>query len=146
MIRNVPLTAVQAAVYKVLRKRISGYNVYDDSTPFEDGELVDSRYLVIGETTGKPSSAKRDCPVWEVTVNINAFSNYHGKKELDEMLDDIVQVLTGSAELEQIEIVGYYFHGLEIDMVEAFKEEYEDGTVWQHGVVRVIVKVEQKEM
>ena len=31
-------------------------------------------------------------------------------------------------------------------MVEAFKEEYEDGTVWQHGVVRVIVKVEQKEM
>ena len=68
------------------------------------------------------------------------------EKELDEMLDDIVQVLTGSAELEQIEIAGYYFHGLEIDMVEAFKEEYEDGTVWQHGVVRVIVKVEQKEM
>ena len=134
MIRNVPLTAVQAAVYKALSSNIRGYNVYDDSTPFEDGELVDSRYLVIGETTGKPSSAKRDCPVWEVTVNINAFSNYHGKKELDEMLDDIVQVLTGSAELEQI------------DMVEAFKEEYEDGTVWQHGVVRVIVKVEQKEM
>lgn len=104
MIRNVPLTAVQAAVYKALSSNIRGYNVYDDSTPFEDGELVDSRYLVIGETTGKPSSAKRDCPVWEVTVNINAFSNYHGKKELDEMLDDIVQVLTGSAELEQIEI------------------------------------------
>lgn len=62
------------------------------------------------------------------------------------MLDDIVQVLTGSAELEQIEITDYYFHGLEIDMVEAFKEEYEDGSVWQHGVVRVIVKVEQKEM
>ena len=112
MIRNVPLTAVQAAVYKALSSNIRGY----------------------------------DCPVWEVTVNINAFSNYHGKKELDEMLDDIVQVLTGSAELEQIEIAGYYFHGLEIDMVEAFKEEYEDGTVWQHGVVRVIVKVEQKEM
>lgn len=146
MIRNVPLTAVQAAVYKALSSNIRGYNVYDDSTPFEDGELVDRRYLVIGETTGKTSSAKRDCPVWEVTVNINAFSNYHGKKELDEMLDDIVQVLTGSAELEQIEIAGYYFHGLEIDMVEAFKEEYEDGTVWQHGVVRVIVKVEQKEM
>lgn len=80
MIRNVPLTAVQAAVYKVLNRCISGYNVYDDSTPFEDGELVDSRYLVISETTGKPSSAKHDCPVWEVTVNINAFSNYHGKK------------------------------------------------------------------
>ncbi|MEI3066363.1 hypothetical protein [Phascolarctobacterium faecium] len=41
MIRNVPLTAVQAAVYKALNRRISGYNVYDDSTPFEDGELVD---------------------------------------------------------------------------------------------------------
>lgn len=146
MIRNVPLTAVQTAVYKALSSNISGYNVYDDSTPFEDGELVANRYLVISETTGKPSSAKRDCPVWEVTVNINAFSNYHGKKELDEMLDDIVQVLTGSAELEQIDITGYYFHGLEIDMVEAFKEEYEDGSVWQHGVVRVIVKVEQKEM
>ena len=80
MIRNVPLTAVQAAVYKELSSNIRGYNVYDDSTPFEDGELVDSRYLVIGETTGKPSSAKRDCPVWEVTVNINAFSNIMEKK------------------------------------------------------------------
>ena len=54
MIRNVPLTAVQAAVYKALSSNIRGYNVYDDSTPFEDGELVDRRYLVIGETTGKP--------------------------------------------------------------------------------------------
>ena len=44
MIRNVPLTAVQAAVYKALSSNISGYNVYDDSTPFEDGEHVDSRY------------------------------------------------------------------------------------------------------
>lgn len=48
MIRNVPLTAVQAAVYKALSSNIRGYNAYDDSTPFEDGELVDSRYLVIG--------------------------------------------------------------------------------------------------
>ena len=127
MIRNVPLTAVQAAVYKALSSNIRGYNVYDDSTPFEDGELVDSRYLVIGETTGKRQVLKRDCPVWEVTVNINAFSNYHGKKELDEMLDDIVQVLTGSAELEQIEIAGYYFHGLEIDMVEASRKNMKMG-------------------
>ena len=49
------------------------------------------------------------------------------KKELDEMLDDIVQVLTGSAELEQIEIAGYYFHGLEIDMVEASRKNMKMG-------------------
>ena len=76
MIRNVPLTAVQAAVYKALSSNIRGYNVYDDSTPFEDGELVDSRYLVIGETTGKPSSAKRDCPVWELSVIIMEKKNW----------------------------------------------------------------------
>ena len=35
--------------------------------------------------------------------------------------------MTGSAELEQIEIAGYYFHGLEIDMVEAFKENMKMG-------------------
>ena len=83
---------------------------------------------------------------YRLIVTKEEVQNQELEKELDEMLDDIVQVLTGSAELEQIEIAGYYFHGLEIDMVEAFKEEYEDGTVWQHGVVRVIVKVEQKEM
>ena len=96
---------------------------------------IDTR--VTGRTTGHPVRAIRN----EMTRHYLEL-----EKELDEMLDDIVQVLTGSAELEQIEIAGYYFHGLEIDMVEAFKEEYEDGTVWQHGVVRVIVKVEQKEM
>ena len=49
MIRNVPLTAVQAAVYKALSSNIRGYNVYDDSTPFEDGELVDSRYWLLAK-------------------------------------------------------------------------------------------------
>lgn len=39
MIRNVPLTAVQAAVYKALSSNISGYNVYDDSTLLKMGNL-----------------------------------------------------------------------------------------------------------
>lgn len=146
MIRKVPLSAVQAAVYKALNETVSGYEVFDDSTPFEDGQLQTDRCIVIGEVIGTPASAKADSPLWETTVNIHAYSSYRGKKELDEMLDDIVQVLTYAAENGQLAISGYYCHGLSIGMVEAFKEEYEDGITWQHGVVRVVIKVEQEEM
>lgn len=146
MIKKVPLAAVQAAMYKTLSEHIVGYNVYDDSTPYNEGELPDEKFLVIGENNCRPMTAKVDSPRWEVSSTIHAFSKYEGKKEINGMAEDVVEVLTTLFEYNRIDIEDYYLEDLDVDIVEAFKEEYEDGTRWQHGVIKVLLKVEQKVM
>ena len=146
MINLVPLVAVQTALYQTLAKYITGYKVVDDTTPVEDGEPPEEAVIVIGESTAKPNTAKADYPAWEVTFSIHCFSPYQGKAQLNEMFNDVVCTLTGAVCIGGFTIKGYELHDLEIDMIEAFREEYTDGEVWQHGIVRVLLKVEPKEM
>ena len=51
MIRTVPLTAVQAAVYKTLNDNLTGYPIMDDSTPFESGKMPGGEFVIIGSIT-----------------------------------------------------------------------------------------------
>lgn len=146
MIKKVPLAAAQAAIYKTLSEHIVGYNVYDDSTPYNENELPDEKFLVIGEINCRPMTAKVDSPRWEISSTVHAFSKYEGKKEINSMVEDVVEVLTTMAEYNAIKIEGYYLESLDVDIVEAFKEEYDDGTRWQHGVIKVLLKVEQTVM
>ena len=102
MIRTVPLTAVQAAVFKTLNDNLTGYPVMDDSTPFESGKLPGEEFVIIGSITAVP------------------------------------QGTNGTFPLE-----GYSLIMLNIESVEARAEDWNDDEVWQHGIVRVAITVEQ---
>ena len=107
MIRTVPITAVQAAVYKTLNKCLEGYPILDDSTPFEDGKPPASEFCVIGPISTVPDGGKTDVALWNCTVTIDVYSDYCGKKIINQMLDEIVTVLTMTAESDALIIENY---------------------------------------
>lgn len=71
MIRTVPLTAVQAAVFKTLNDNLAGYPVMDDSTPFESGKLPGEEFVIIGSITAVPQGTKANTALWETTVTLD---------------------------------------------------------------------------
>ena len=143
MIRTVPLTAVQAAVFKTLNDNLTGYPVMDDSTPFESGKLPGEEFVIIGGITAVPQGTKANTALWETTVTLDVYSHYKGKKRVNEIVDEIVTVLTGVAGHGTFPLEGYDLIMLDIESVEARAEDWNDDEVWQHGIVRVAITVEQ---
>lgn len=143
MIRTVPLTAVQAAVFKTLNDNLTGYPVMDDSTPFESGKLPGEEFVIIGAITAVPQGTKGNTALWETTVTLDVYSRYKGKKRVNEIIDEIVTVLTGVAGHGTFPLEGYDLIMLDIESVEARAEDWNDDEVWQHGIVRVAITVEQ---
>ena len=144
MIRTEPITAVQAAVYKTLNKCLEGYPILDDSTPFEDGKPPASEFCVIGPISTVPDGGKTDVALWNCTVTIDVYSDYCGKKIINQMLDEIVTVLTMTAESDALIIENYNLINLNIELVEVHAEDWSDNRIWQHGTVRTALKIEQK--
>lgn len=144
MIRTVPITAVQAAVYKTLNKCLEDYPILDDSTPFEDGKAPAPAYCIIGPISAVPDGSKSDAALWNCTVTIDVYSDYCGKKIINQMLDEIVTVLTMTAESNTLEIDKYNLICLNIELVEVHAEEWNDGRIWQHGTIRAALKIDQK--
>lgn len=143
MIRTVPLTTVQAAVYKTLNDNLTGYPIMDDSTPFESGKLPGEEFVIIGSITAVPQGTKANTALWETTATLDVYSSYKGKKRVNEIVDEIVTVLTGVAENGSFPLEGYSLIMLNIESVEARAEDWNDDEVWQHGIVRVAITVEQ---
>lgn len=142
MIRTVPISIIQEAVYKTLAACIEDYAIIDDSTPFEDGRMPEKSFGVIGPITAVPEAAKTDTALWTVTVTIDVYSNYPGKKEVNSMVDDIVYVLTAA----DIAFEKYKTLDQTVEMVEVRAEDMESGAIWQHGSIRIIFKVEQEKI
>lgn len=140
MINTVPITALQTAVYQTLTKYVVGYPILDDSTPFEDGKLPGDKLCIIGPITAVPKVTKQDTVMWDTTITIDLYSSYRGKKEVNEMINDIVYVLTGAP----MEFDEYNFLNRIVEMVEVRAEDWNDDAVWQHGSVRINFNVEQK--
>ena len=140
MIRTVPISIIQEGVYKTLTACVEGYEIVDDSTPFENGKMPKKSFGVIGPITAVPEEAKTDTAIWNVTVTIDVYSNYPGKKEINAMVDDIVYILTAA----DITFEKYKNLNQTVEMVEIRAEDTESGEVWQHGSVRIIFKVEQE--
>lgn len=94
-----PFSEIQEAAYKLLKDVIEGYEIFDDSTPIPELEnrftdLGDTRFALIRDVAGYPSTTKSDTLIWEVTVQFIAMSSYKGKKFLNEMVNDICTALT----------------------------------------------------
>lgn len=140
MINTVPITALQMAVYQMLTKCISGYPILDDSTPFEDGKLLGDKLCIIGPITAVPQTTKKDTVMWDTTITIDLYSSYRGKKEVNEMINDVACVLTCA----DLNLDNYHFLNGAVEMVEVRAEDWNDDAIWQHGSVRINFKVEQQ--
>jgi len=80
-------------LHKAIRDRIisaTGREVYDD---FPENESMP--YIVAGEIDGRDWSDKFQ-PGQEVNATIHVWSDYPGKKEVADIMDEILQALTSN--------------------------------------------------
>ena len=144
MIYNLPITTVQTAIYQLFKKAVDGYEVFDDSTPHVDGETPPGHFMVIGPISAQPQRAKVDSLLWKVSMTIDGYSNYQGKKKINEMLNDMVILMTSS--IYGLTFDGYELHDTIVEQVRVQAEDWNDGKIWQHGSVEVTLTLEQKEV
>ena len=144
MIYNLPITTVQTAVYQLFKKAIDGYEVFDDSTPYQEGEIPPEHFVVIGPIGAQPQRAKTDSLLWKVSITIDGYSSYQGKKKINEILNDIVVLMTSSTYLLTFE--GYELQDVIVEQVRVQAEDWSDGTIWQHGSAEITLTLDQKEV
>lgn len=142
MINNVPILELQKSIYDLFSRAITGYEIVDDSSPLLDGQIPGGKFGIIGAITAMPTTTKIDTVIWNATVSIELYSNYRGKKEINEMANDVSYVLTAGKFLMN----NFNELSCTIEDVECRAEDWEDGTLWQHGTVRAVFKLEQKEV
>ena len=121
-------------LHKAIRDRITsitGKEVYDDFP-----ENVPMPHIIAGEIDGRDWSDKFQ-PGQEVTATIHVWSDYPGKKEVSEIMDEILQALT-SAPLS----LGNSFRAVceNVDMSEIIVDI--DG-VTRHGILKFKYLIEE---
>ena len=130
--KRIPLNALSAAVYQRLSEH-QDIPVYDDV--FEDAEAP---YITFGLFTCKEAGTKVN-DITDVTLNIDIWSEYHGKKEVNQIANDIITLLCATN--FDLSADGFHHMGTTIDYFEAFPED----NYGYHGVITMLAKIQNKE-
>jgi len=109
----------------------TAYKVFDESPENEPYP-----YVVMGEITAKDWSDKLEDGM-EVYSTIHVWSQYHGRKEADEMADKILQALSSSAIA-----VGSNFRTA-LDRLDGYNLIVDMDGKTRHGIIRMKYLVEQ---
>lgn len=131
--KRIPLNVVTAALYQRLTEHQT-IPVYDDVLPD-----ADAPYISFGLFTCKDDGTKTD-DICNVTANIDVWSNYAGKKEVNEISNDIITLI--KAALLDLSADGFKHLDSEVDFFESFSED-DSG---YHGVITFIFKIQNMEV
>lgn len=127
--KRVPLVAFQTAMYGLLTA--------GQTTPVYDNVPAEAilPYITFGGFTAKQSGTKTtNC--WDISQQIHIWSEYQGKKEVNEIADDVSTVL--SSVMLDLSATSFKVISQDIDFFEAFEED--DGGY--HGVLTYTAKIQ----
>lgn len=129
MISRIPFNAVQQNVYQLLS---AGQTVPTyDSVPTGPEHMP---YIVLGEFHGSPVNENKTTVYHAVSQQIHVWTKGKGKKEVNDILDDVVHLLTKY----DLNLNGYTQIGTAtISQYQAYQELYADKTSAYHGVLSV---------
>ena len=129
---RIPLVAVQTALYKMLTT-YQTTKVYDDLPKEPVLPCITFRGF-----TCKEDGAK-NADVVDVSIQLQIWSEYQGKSEVNGIADDISAVV-GKVRVDLIEY-GFYCLSQSVDFFESFPEEDEG----YRGIVTIVLKVQNQE-
>lgn len=128
LMKRIPLVAFQTALYTLLKSYRQTVPVYDDVPA--NAKLP---FITLGGFTSKQVGSKTtNC--WDISQQIHLWSDYNGKKEVNEMADNVSSLVTAY----KITLSGFDVTSQDVDFFEAFEEE-EGG---YHGIVTFIARIQ----
>ena len=129
LMKRIPLTALQTAVYSLLTDNQTT-PVYDDVP--SDAEFP---YVTLGAFTCKQNGGK-NFSSWDVSQQIHIWSLYKGKKEVNGIANDVSTLLSGV----KIDLSAANFNVITQDV--DFFESFEEDDFGYHGVVTFVARVQ----
>lgn len=127
--KRIPLVAFQTALYSLLKSYGQTVPVYDD-VPAN----ANLPFITLGGFTSKQVGSKTtNC--WDISQQIHLWSDYHGKKEVNQMADDVASLVTAYKLnlAPPFDVISQ-----DVDFFEAFEED-EGG---YHGVVTLVARIQ----
>lgn len=101
MVFKIPLIPFQSELYKLLSDVEDGvkFPVFDSGLSLDEilpqlKEMSEIEFATVADVSCRQSSAKVDAVRWSVSVRIELFSTYKGRKRVAEMMDTIGTVTT----------------------------------------------------
>ena len=122
LVKHVPVKDLRKAVFKLIKDNQTG-TVYG---PVPKSALLP--YITVGSCTFKPIGAKNTV-IWDTSVQIHAWAGPDDMAAVNEIVDDVVTILTGFAPGSIIDV--YKVIDVNIDLVETFNEI----NTGYHGIV-----------
>ena len=153
MVFTTPFFAFQSELYKLLTNADEmDFPVYDSSLSLQDitkqlnfqGEV---NYGIITDVTGTPTSAKTDAIIWKMSVRIELFSNYRGRKRIADMITKIGEVTTQYIEPFNINLAKNNYSVVRMVIGQStIGPAINDGAInWQNGFINIEYYLSQLE-
>lgn len=129
IIRRIPMDALQKGVFSLLSTK--------QTTPVFDDVPEDAKFpfITLGAFTDKQTGNKT-ADIHDISLQIHIWSEYEGKKEVNEIANDVTAVLT-SWPLD-LSADGFNVMSQDVDFFEAFPEE----VAGYHGVITFVAKIQ----
>ena len=133
---RIPLNEFQKSLYQLLSKGQS-VPVYD-RIPDEQIKLP---YIWLGMMQDIPIDENKTFFTHSITQYIHVFSNSQGKKEMSDIMNDIIYLIsTYDLPMEHNHLIES-----ELSTVTANGEEYQEGMTGYHGIIVYKFKIQQED-
>lgn len=131
---DLPLNALQKGIYQILHKAETVPTF--DFIPKGQEQMP---YIWLGEQTDKMTERNKNIVYHEITQRIHIWSNASGKKECNDIMNEVIYLLTNFP----IEVEGHSFISCELDSASISGDLYEGGMTAYHGVLDFAIVIEQ---
>lgn len=132
IIREVPLVALQKALFKALKDGQTT-TIYGGDAP-EGAKLP---YITFGSTTAKPILVK-NAEMWNATINLEVWGNNKQRQVVNDILNDLVTISTFRG--ESLSMDNFDVVKVDVDLVETFPEQ----TTGYHGSMTLLFALSKK--
>ena len=143
---------MQSALYKVLSKN-SDIKWFDSGATIEEiadfyKNQAEFAYGIIGAADAD-CDANKDTVVWEMSLDLEIYSNYKGRKVITQKLNDLLNQFCDSTQFTAINEVlnetGFVLIKLTVGSLRVNLPVFSDNGIWQSGGTTLRLTIGQKE-
>lgn len=143
MVFKPPFYEFQSEIYSLFTKADEmNFSIYDSGLSIQEilndlKNMSSVKYGIIADVTGSQASAKVDSIIWQMSVRIELFSNYKGRKPIAEMINTITAVATQYIDAFSANLISKGYQVVRMSVGEsAIGSAIGDGSlVWQNGYI-----------
>lgn len=147
-----PFYPVTKAFYAVTKNSPIGLDWFDSAVPITEIEdyfrkQKEFAYGILGASDADCTATAHDMASWNMSLQLEIYSNYKGRKVIAEKLEALLNYLSGDAGWDALQkelyADGYQLISIKVGSLRTNLPVYGDTGVWQNGGTTLIFRIDQ---